>query len=158
MRGRIDVHPGLWPAFWTLGSTGTWPAAGEIDIFEVVHRLLKANVAWSGKNHGAGATWNSVTRKIQTLPADWSSQFHIWRMDWDDNQINLYVDDQLMNHTDLKDTTNDDEQHENPFHHPQYLILNFAVGASSAEDEPSHTEFPARFEVDYVRVYQKARQ
>src|SRR5579883_963892 len=25
MRGRIDTRPGLWPAFWTLGTAGRWP-------------------------------------------------------------------------------------------------------------------------------------
>ena len=41
----------------------------------------------------------------------------------------------------------------NPFHQPQYLLLNLAVGGTQGGD-PSKTAFPARFEVDYVRVYQ----
>ena len=34
------------------------------------------------------------------------------------------------------------------------LILNLAIGGANGGD-PSQTQFPARFEVDYVRVYQK---
>ena len=34
MRGRIDISSGLWPAWWTLGVNGLWPANGEIDIME----------------------------------------------------------------------------------------------------------------------------
>ena len=37
MRGRIDTRLGLWPAFWTLGVAGEWPACGEIDIMEHVN-------------------------------------------------------------------------------------------------------------------------
>src|SRR5262249_37426831 len=34
MRARIDIRPGLWPVFWTLGTSGDWPHSGEIDIME----------------------------------------------------------------------------------------------------------------------------
>jgi hypothetical protein len=33
-------------------------------------------------------------------------------------------------------------------------LLNLAIGGTQGGD-PSQTEFPARFEVDYVRIYQK---
>lgn len=35
MRARIDVRAGMWPAFWTVGDGGRWPASGEIDIMEL---------------------------------------------------------------------------------------------------------------------------
>ncbi|CAK4033573.1 glycoside hydrolase family 16 [Lecanosticta acicola] len=35
---RIPVQYGLWPAIWMLGSEGTWPASGESDILEYVHK------------------------------------------------------------------------------------------------------------------------
>ena len=31
---HAPVGPGTWPAFWLLGQSSTWPAAGEIDIME----------------------------------------------------------------------------------------------------------------------------
>jgi beta-glucanase (GH16 family) len=75
-------------------------------------------------------------------------------MDWDENFIRLYVDDQLLNEVDLSKTFNKDEAGLNPFRAPHYMILNLAIGGGSGGD-PSATEFPARFEADYVRVYQK---
>jgi len=63
------------------------------------------------------------------------------------------VDDQLWNRVYLRGTTNQDAEQKNPFHAPHYLILNLAVGGTVGGD-PSATEFPARLEVDYVRVYQ----
>jgi beta-glucanase (GH16 family) len=42
----------------------------------------------------------------------------------------------------------------NPFQQPHYLLLNLAIGGDNGGN-PSDTEFPSRYEVDYVRVYQK---
>jgi beta-glucanase (GH16 family) len=154
MRGRIDTRLGLWPGFWTLGVEGEWPNNGEIDIMEYYRGTLLANVAW-----GSGAlwepVWDSVKKPITEFPdTRWSEKFHIWRMDWDSNKIDLYVDDLLMNSTDLKDTFNRDKEARNPFRQPHYILLNLSVGGQQGGD-PSSTKFPARFEVDYVRVYKR---
>jgi beta-glucanase (GH16 family) len=154
MRGRIDTRPGLWPAFWTLGVQGRWPRNGEIDIMEYYRGILLANVAWGSKQPGT-AKWDDSKKPLTEFgDPDWSKKFHVWRMDWDEQSIKLYVDDLLLNSTDLKDTVNEDAEAKNPFHQPHYIILNLAIGGTSGGD-PSATEFPARFEVDYVRIYQK---
>jgi hypothetical protein len=81
-------------------------------------------------------------------------------MDWDPTSIKLYCDDRLLNSQDLAVTLNDptrpDMAHApaNPFHQPAYILLDQALGGVRGGD-PSHTPFPIRFEVDYVRVYQK---
>ena len=41
----------------------------------------------------------------------------------------------------------------NPFLGPQNFRLKLAIGAAGGN--PSETLFPQRFEVDYVRIYQK---
>ncbi len=157
MRGRIDTRPGLWPAFWTLGVQGRWPRNGEIDIMEYYRGVLLANVAWGSKRPGT-AKWDDYKKPLTEFgDPDWSKKFHVWRMDWDDQSIKLYVDDLLLNSTDLKNTVNEDGEAKNPFHQPHYIILNLAIGGTSGGD-PSGTEFPARFEVDYVRIYQKQTQ
>jgi len=155
MRGRIDTRAGLWPAFWALGVQGRWPKGGEIDIMEYYRGILLANVAWGSKQPWT-AQWDDSKKLITEFgDPDWSKKFHVWRMDWDDKSIKLYVDGMLLNSTDLKDTVNEDEEGKNPFHQPFYLILNLAIGGTSGGD-PSATEFPARFEVDYVRIYQRS--
>jgi beta-glucanase (GH16 family) len=154
MRGRIDTHPGLWPAFWTLGIEGPWPANGEIDIMEYYRGVLLANAAWAGVRRWA-ALWDDSRKPITEFnDPNWSQKFHIWRMDWDADSIKLYVDDLLLNQVDLKETINKNGDGKNPFHQPHYIILNLAIGGTSGGD-PSNTKFPAKFEVDYVRIYQK---
>ena len=71
----------------------------------------------------------------------------------DSDEIRLYVDDLLLNTIDLQETFNQDTEKANPFREPHYILLNLAIGGTNGGD-PSKTEFPARFEVDYVRVYQ----
>jgi hypothetical protein len=74
-------------------------------------------------------------------------------MDWDADRIQLFVDDRKLNDVDLARTINEDGTGVNPFRQPHHLILNLAIGGTSGGD-PASTTFPARFEVDYVRVYQ----
>lgn len=158
IRARIDTSMGLWPAIWTLGVDGEWPSNGEIDIMESypidgVHSIL-ANVA-SGTTRRYNAKWDSEKFPLEHFlkkDPQWPSKFHVWRMDWDDKSIKLYLDNELLNETDLLNTVNPDGTE--PFKQPHYLLLNLAIGGQNGGD-PSKTKFPNRYEVDYVRVYQK---
>lgn len=87
--------------------------------------------------------------------SDWASEFHIWRMDWDEEAIRLYLDDELLNEILLKDTYNGSiGSYKNPFMQPQYILLNLAVGGINGGEVEINT-YPIRYEIDYVRVYQK---
>lgn len=154
MRGRIDTRPGMWPAFWTLGTSRSWPGCGEIDIMEYYDDTLLANACWLGKR--GQPAWDSVKRPLATFDdEDWSNKFHEWRMDWDREHIRLFVDDKLMNEIDVAAAVNTGAEAAHPFREPQFVLLNLAIGGTRGGD-PSATEFPARFEIDYVRVYQQA--
>src|SRR4030042_2483038 len=154
MRGRLDTRPGLWPAFWTLGIEGPWPSNGETDIMEYYRGVLLANAAWAGEKRWV-PNWDDIKKPITKFnDPNWSEMFHILRMDWDADSIKLYVDDLLLTEAVLSKTINEDEQGKNPFHQPHYIILNLAIGGKAGGD-PSNTKFPAKFEVDYVRIYQK---
>ena len=152
MRGRIDTSAGMWPAWWTLGNSGEWPSNGEIDIMEFYNGRVLANVA-CGTSTRYQAKWDSVTKTITSFnDPQWSSKFHVWRMDWDDTKIDLYLDDVLMNTTNLADMLNPNGM--SPFRQPHYMLVNLAIGGLNGGD-PSGSTFPARYEVDYVRVFQK---
>ena len=151
MRGRIDTRDGLWPAFWTLGVTGAWPENGEIDIMEYYRGILLANVAWGGAKR-LDPVWAIVRKPVESFGPAWAGAFHVWRMDWDERAIVLSVDGEQLNAVELTRTVNQDGTGTNPFHQPQYLLLNLAIGGTQGGD-PAKTAFPARFKVDYVRVF-----
>jgi beta-glucanase (GH16 family) len=154
IKAKIDTRSGLWPAFWTLGNQGRWPENGEIDIMEFYRGMLLANACW-GSAEDYKATWSTTKKPITDFnDAQWSDKFHTWRMDWDDKSIKLYVDDLLLNAIDLEKTYNVKEPKLNPFRQPHYILLGMAIGGDNGGD-PSKTIFPARYEIDYVRVYQK---
>ncbi len=155
VKAKIITKPGLWPAIWTLGVDQPWPVGGEIDIMEYYDHTILANAAWAGKNQ---TIWDDSKWPMDHFQdANWSDKFHIWRMDWDETSIKLYLDDELLNTIDLLKTRNQRGEIENPFKIPHYLILNLAIGGKAGGD-PSNTTFPSRYEIEYVRVYQREDQ
>ena len=141
------------PAFWTLGIEGNWPANGEIDIMEYYMGKILANVAW--KSNKQDTQWDSQTILLSQLKNDfWTDKFHVWRMDWDAQSIKLYVDNELLNETDLKETTYSVSQKILPFQQPHYLLINLAVGGDNGGNF-TDASFPSKYIIDYVRVYQK---
>jgi beta-glucanase (GH16 family) len=156
MKARIDISNGLWPAWWTLGLHKRWPANGEIDIMEYYRNTLLANIACRGKDPYT-PEWFSNRFNTDSLGGKkWASQFHVWKMDWNEKFIALYVDDHLLNKVPLDSLVNKDGSGFNPFKQPHYMLLNLAVSGTSGGD-PSRTSFPKKFEIDYVRVYQKIK-
>lgn len=153
IRAKIPVGKGMWPAFWTLGVKGNWPANGEIDIMEYYRGKLLANVAWQSKK--LDTAWDSQSVLLNHFKDDsWADKFHVWRMDWDAHSIKLYVDDELLNETDLKETINNVNQKILPFQQPHYLLINLAVGGINGGDF-TDASFPSKYIIDYLRVYQK---
>ncbi|MCS3797577.1 family 43 glycosylhydrolase [Niastella sp. OAS944] len=153
LRARIDIRNGIWPAWWTLGVDKPWPGNGEIDIMEYYRGRLLANIACLGNNKRP--EWFSKTFPVDSLGGStWANQFHVWRMDWTEEYIALYVDGYLLNKVSMDVLANKDGSGFNPFKQPHYMLLNVAIGGQNGGD-PTATTFPSLFEIDYVRVYQK---
>jgi len=156
VKAKIDTALGMWPAIWTLGESKPWPANGEIDMMEYYRvdgeGTILANAAWASPDKRAA--WDEVKISIDHFidqDPQWPEKFHIWKMEWTEDYIRLYLDEELLNEVDLSKTLNPDGF--NPFHQPHYILLNLAIGSNGGD--PSSTPFPKTFEVDYVRVYQK---
>ncbi len=156
IRARIPVGEGLWPAFWTLGTSKEWPSNGEIDIMEYYRGNILANIA-TGTDQRWKAHWFGKTKAVKDLGGKaWAEQFHIWRMVWDEEAVALYVDDIEMIRVSMDQLVNRDGTGFNPFTQPHYLLLNLALGGiNGGKIDPNL--LPAKYEIDYVRVYQKKK-
>lgn len=151
IRCKIDPRQSSWPAFWTIGDKGPWPHGGEIDIMEAYGGQLIANIWWGGARRGEDKR-NARVQPIKQFPPGWADQFHVWAMDWDADKISISLDGQPFHTQDVSKSVNADGTGRNPLREPQHIILNLAIG----HGDPAKVEFPIRFEVDYVRVFQKA--
>ncbi len=164
VRAKIPTASGSWPAIWLLGNRWGWPACGEIDMMEYyIHDgtpSVLANACWASEKEYK-PMWDTVIAPLSHFTkgdSDWAEKFHVWRMDWDELFIRLYLDDELMNTVDLSQTYNRNVNKENPFSNKvegfgMYLLLNLAIGKLGGI--PDDSQFPLKYKVDYVRVYKQ---
>ena len=151
IRAKMPEGQGIWPAIWILGADIAevgWPTCGEIDIMEYlgdqpskVHGTVHGPVSGGA---GIGSTYQ--------LPdgQKFSEEFHTFKMEWDEDEVEFYVDDTLF-HVVNKDEVGDKEW---VYDHPHFLILNLAVGGHWPGNPDETTEFPQTMEIDYIRVYE----
>ncbi|SEM71936.1 Glycosyl hydrolases family 16 [Sphingomonas gellani] len=152
VRAKLPCTRGTWPAIWMLPDSGKWPDGGEIDIMEhvgsqpqVVHATLHTALFTHSKGTQRGASL--------ALPSSCSA-FHRYQLDWQPDAITIGVDD----HAYMR-VRNDQPGGRGawPFDRPFHMILNLAVGGDWAGSKGiDDAALPQRFEVDYVRVWQRA--
>jgi beta-glucanase (GH16 family) len=148
---KMPWGPGIWPAFWLLGSgveTVGWPQCGEIDIMEF--RGQQTNLI-NGTVHGPGYSGgNSVTKTFGFENKRFDTDFHLFAVEWGKNYLRYYVDDVLY-----QEIKPEDLPGEWVFDNPFFIILNVAVGGNYVGFPTSETPFPQTMLVDYVRVYKE---
>lgn len=150
-RMKLPQTPGIWPAFWMLGSNiGTvgWPTTGEIDIMEHVgFEPAITHGAVHGPNY-SGATPFFGTQYHNEIV---SANYHVYAIEWDSNNVHWYVDGTRfysMSRTQVQSFGNW------VFDKPFFILLNVAVGGNWPGSPNASSTFPQRLYVDYVRVYQ----
>ena len=155
--GRIDIRAqlprgkGIWPAFWLLPQDnvfGGWPRSGEIDLMEMVgHEPSKV---YGTLHFGPGPGSTQISRGYTLGSGTFNDAFHVFSVEWQQDQLKFYVDNQLystVNRSDLGSATY-------PFNESFYLIFNLAVGGNWPGNPNATTSFPQWLIVDYVRVFQ----
>ena len=149
-RIKVPCGKGIWPAFWGLADVPNlqWPLDGEIDLMEHINTAGEVHFSTHTQAHNhAQQTQATVTHSAQVC----DDQFHTYQMLWTADEIKLGLDGRHL--FSYKNEGKGKSQW--PFNTPQYLLLNIAVGGDWPGSPSASTVFPARMEVDYVRVYQK---
>lgn len=167
--GRVEVSAkvpkgkGAWPAIWMLGTARNkegekrigWPGCGEIDIMEwlgrepnIVHGTVHYASPESKKSNKH--TSNGGKLKVKVPPYD----FHVYAIEWDKDKIDFFFDGKKY-HTFPLDKAGKGE--DNAFRKPFYLLINLALGGSwggTLDDKA----LPMKYEIDYVRIYQRPKK
>ncbi len=156
---RVPEGVGYLPAFWLMSTDenvyGQWPRCGEVDIMEVHGSETTTNY---GTIHYGNP--HNQSQGTYTLEGDsFSHSYHVFTVEWEPGKISWYLDGNLY-HTESDWYSITEGQGEltypAPFDQPFYIILNLAVGGSWVGYPDETTDFEnARYEIDYVKVYQK---
>lgn len=157
-RVKVPASNSTWPAFWMSPEEkeyGTWPASGEIDIFEIKGHDMTST-------YGNAIWGNSITDRTdrkQAYEIQDADAWHVYGLEWQIGVLKFYIDGNLYHTIHHFDEPNAGT-HPQPFDIPYYLRLNIAVGGTylQAPFDDAHNgidQLPATMEVDWVRVYEK---
>lgn len=158
-RLKVPEGKGFLPAFWLMATDeniyGQWPRCGEIDIMEVHGSDTKTTYATI--HYGNPHRQSQATKTLDN--GTFADGFHTYAVKWEPGEISWYVDGFLI-HSENEWYSITEGQGEitypAPFDQPFYIILNLAVGGSWVGYPDRTTDFKnARYEVDYVKVWQK---
>lgn len=169
IRARLPKGQGTWPAIWMLPSDwayGPWAASGEIDILETVNLGALCTECSSGKDdrvlgtlHFGGVNPRNKHKGEELFyPPILDGKFHTFGLTWWPDRMVWTIDGKpYATRTASEWYTESSKAPGAPFDKPFYLILNLAVGGGLAESRDLKTvdtkAFPARLDVDYVRVW-----
>ena len=150
-RVKVPRGTGTWPAFWMLG-TGlgepgrVWPDVGEIDILEYVGREPNVVIgALHGPGYSGGNAIDQWSYQSSAIADDW----HVVAVEWNYSGITWFLDG-----VQFHSVSRNDPPGEWVFDQPFFIILNLAIGGTLGGAIDPTLEFPLRYYVDYVRVYQ----
>ena len=156
---KVPQGQGLWPAIWMMPQDeehyGQWPKCGEIDIMEVLGN--ETDTAYTTIHYGEPHAQQQAVKTLST--GSFSEEFHEYSVEWEPGEIRWYIDgeEQLVVNDWFTATADGEEQpYPAPFDQPFFVQMNLAVGGTWPGNPDETTDFDnAKFEIDYVRVYQK---
>lgn len=139
-RIKVSKGAGLWSTFWMDQVDGVWPP--EVDVAEnrgAYPNLYEMNL------HYSTPTAPHLSAHVLFNGPDLTSDFHTVGLFWQKDKMGWYLDGVLRGQfVDAAYVPNK----------PLYLIFNLAVGGYGGT-VAKETVFPAKFVVDYVRVWKE---
>ena len=145
-RAKVPGGRGLWPAFWLL-TTHYVEDVPEIDVMEFLGQD-KDTLYNTYHYFDIEDNYRKIsTPSFQVFADDWTQDFHTFGMAWSPNEIIWYVDGEETHRVTDSDYIIANQA--------MYLIANLAVGGNWPGSPDASTQFPATFEIDYIRAYER---
>ncbi|MHB1323018.1 MAG: glycoside hydrolase family 16 protein [Coriobacteriia bacterium] len=137
IRARMPKGRGLWPAFWLRASDSD--SGAEIDVVEFLgHEPRTVHMALHYDTAGGG----HLEPQHSFTGPDFTADHHTYAIDWSPDAVVWYIDGvERWRRT------------EGVPSEPMYLIANLSVGGEWPGSPDGDTGFPARYEIDWIRVY-----
>jgi beta-glucanase (GH16 family) len=154
IRMKVPAGRGLWPAFWLNPEDQKWPP--EIDVVEIVNNGRDTTRASFHFVHGIGAknarvNFARLDKGGSYRPGfDYASGYHVYAVEWTEGSVRHFVDDVLVVDREFA-WKHDDGSDGGPAH----LLVNLGVGGKWPGPPIDADAFPARLEIDYIRVWQR---
>lgn len=153
IKAKLPRGRGTWAAIWGLPtdwSYGNWPASGEIDIVEHVgfdHGNVIASVHTQKKSGNLYQSDQQASLRVE----DVADTDHVYILEWYEDKMTVFIDDKK-----IFSFSNEEKGWEQwPFDKRFHILINIAVGGNwGGAQGIDDTIFPARMEIDYIRVYQ----
>ena len=170
MRASLPQGQGTWPAFWMLpekNTYGTWAASGEIDILEAVNLGVACKACAGGREDTIlgtlhfGRQWPANVHAGTEVHAPAVLRgYHTYAIEWQPDRITWQLDGKTYATRQRSEWWSAGSSAAGaPFDQPFHLLLNLAIGGGLAESRGtggvSATNFPKRFVIDWIRVWQK---
>ncbi|MBT8241287.1 MAG: glycoside hydrolase family 16 protein, partial [Acidimicrobiia bacterium] len=155
VRARVPEGKGLWPAIWMSPNSnvyGRWPGSGEIDLMEVRGdrpRTARVNVHYLDTGNRPSQRPHDVNASPGT---GFTDAFHTFGLRWEPNLM-VFIVDGLEVHT-VTNWSSAVGSADAPFDQEFFFRLNLAIGGNYPGSPDEGTPWPARFEIDWVRVFQ----
>ncbi len=142
--------PGVCPAFWVYRSykNDSWTEIDFVELTEISHKVRRIDTnlhafhhpkLFNGERRMPGN--HHIERRHWDAPWDPREGFHVYGCEWNEHQINWYIDGKLVN------------QAENKYwDRPLDVVMSFGV-RDPLKNKPSEEGFPTTFQVDYIRVW-----
>ena len=134
---RVNIPPGqgLWPAVWLYSASG---GCDELDLAEWLDNNTSTIYMTPHYSDCSAAT-------VPYTGTNWASGWHTIGLDWEPGKLTWYIDGASVR-------TVTDSRVPNL---AMYALLDLTVGGSWPGNPNSTTLFPADYQVDYLRVWQK---
>jgi len=146
IRFRVSEGKGLWPAFWLYAGHEN----DEIDIFELKgekNNMLHVDVHCPSGCKNYKTTLGLLKKNWgDYIPCseNWEDNFNVVAIEWTREYVKWYLNGQGIAYW------------RGTYDHPMNVIANVAIAHDDGPFSPgpdATTEFPAKFEIDYIRIW-----